>query len=42
MVKRERVHGGCLWSRLAKKVVVSCEKPWGGANILRSGDDRMG
>jgi hypothetical protein len=29
-------------SCLAKKVVVSCEKSRGGANILRSGDDRMG
>lgn len=34
MVKRTRVHGGCLRSCPAKKVVVSCEKLRGGANIL--------
>jgi hypothetical protein len=34
MVKRERVYGGCLGALLAKKAVVSCEKPRGGANIL--------
>ena len=28
------VHGGCLWSCKARKVVISCEKPRGGANIL--------
>ena len=26
----------------ARKDVVSCEKPWGAANRLRSGDIRMG
>ena len=26
----------------AKKDVISCDKPWGGANILRSADLRMG
>jgi hypothetical protein len=42
MVKRDK---GLRWmprSCLAKKVVVSCEKPRGGANIQRTGGDRMG
>jgi hypothetical protein len=30
------------WSYLAKKAVVSCENPRGGANILRSVGSRMG
>ena len=30
------------WSCLARKAVVSCEKPRVGANILRSADGRMG
>ena len=33
---------GMPWSYPAKKVVVSCEKPRGGANILRSAGHRMG
>ena len=30
------------WCQRAMKDVVSCDKPRGGANILRSGDFRMG
>jgi hypothetical protein len=46
-VKREygQANTGPWWmprSCLAKKVVVSCEKPRGGAHIPRSADDRMG
>ena len=46
-VKREygQANTGPWWmprSCLAKKVVVSCEKPRGGAHIPRSADYRMG
>jgi len=34
MVKRIRAEGGCLGTRKAKKVVVSCEKPRGAASKL--------
>ena len=30
------------WSRTAMKAVTSCDKPRGGAHILRSADGRMG
>ena len=43
MVKQIEVYGGCLlWRRETKKVVISCEKPCGGAHIQRYRDDRMG
>jgi len=42
MVKRKRVHRWMPRSREAKKAVVSCEKPGGGAHILRCLDSRMG
>ncbi len=42
MVKRKRVHRWMPRSREAKKAVVSCEKPGGGAHILRFLDSRMG
>ena len=30
------------WHKKAMKDVISCDKPWGGANTLRSADFRMG
>ena len=33
---------GMPWLSEAKKDVISCDKPRGGANDLRSGDFRMG
>ena len=47
MVKKGKIRNkkgvwGMPWLSEAMKDVISCDKPWGGANTLRSMDFRMG